>query len=154
MRIRLDNEENTVKLGKCMAELLLPGMVLLLVGDLGAGKTTLARGVIKSLGVEEPITSPTFTLLNLYQGDMEIAHIDAYRLADSQEGYEAGLEEYLPGRGITIIEWPENIKSLIPEQFVQVSLEYAPGENSREAEIIAMGEQYIRMLRELEAGCR
>jgi len=150
MQLFLSREEETIDFGKRLGKLLSPGTVVTLSGDLGAGKTTLVKGIAKSLGVGEPVTSPTFSLLNIYDGQFQLAHIDAYRLNDSREGYEAGLGEYLPGGGITMVEWPENIADLLPEQLLEVRINHTHSGTGREVEIIAHGAAYTKLLKELE----
>ncbi|MEO5345430.1 MAG: tRNA (adenosine(37)-N6)-threonylcarbamoyltransferase complex ATPase subunit type 1 TsaE [Magnetococcus sp. YQC-9] len=103
------SEEATEALGRALAASLLPGVAVLLRGDLGCGKSVLARGVLRGLGVEDAyITSPTFTLVNGYdEGRLPVAHFDLYRLSDAEELAGVGVEEYVDGRGVALVEWPE-----------------------------------------------
>ena len=98
--------------------------VVTLTGDLGAGKTTLVKAIGKELGVEDHMSSPTFALVNTYQGkNIDIYHIDLYRIEDIEEALQIGIEEYLYGDGICFIEWPEVIESLLPEQYLSIKIE-------------------------------
>ncbi len=109
-----DGESQTLELGRRLGELLQPATVVLLQGDLGAGKTVFARGVARGLGVDPqiPVTSPTFTLMNHYQGRLDLYHFDLYRLSDADELIELGFDEYAYGSGVTLIEWPEKLDNL------------------------------------------
>ncbi len=118
-------------LGESLAERLKPGDVLLLEGDLGAGKSELTRGIAQGLGVEETVTSPSFTILNVYEsGRCPLYHFDWYRLESSGELYELGMDEYLGGDGIAVVEWPDRCPDAIPENSYRIILETL-GENER-----------------------
>ena len=105
--------EETLQLGKSLGSSLIPGDIILLNGDLGAGKTHLTQGICYGVGLDEGsyIRSPTFTLINEYQGKLPIYHIDLYRIDSLEEIYSLGLEEILFNQGITIIEWAEKLRS-------------------------------------------
>ena len=111
MKISTDSHEKTLILGDQLGKCLKPGDIVLLFGDLGAGKTTLTQGICQGLGLNkgEYIRSPTFTLINLYQGRIPINHIDLYRLDSFAEIEALGLEEYLFSDGVSIIEWAEKL---------------------------------------------
>lgn len=105
----------TRALGERLAHLLLPGDVLLLWGDLGAGKSELTRGLARGLGVTGPISSPSFTILNVYEdGRLPLYHFDWYRLESAEELYEMGMDEYLLGDGVAVVEWPGQCPEAIP----------------------------------------
>ena len=124
----------TRALGERIAARLQPGDVLLLEGDLGAGKSELARGIARGLGVTETVTSPSFTILNVYgSGRCPLYHFDWYRLESAEELYELGMDEYLGGDGIAVVEWPGRCPEAIPENAVRIRLE-AVGENERKIE--------------------
>ena len=108
-----DGELQTLELGKKLGRLLQQPTLILLQGDLGAGKTVLARGVARGLGVDPqiPITSPTFTLMNHYSARLDLYHFDLYRLSDPDELIELGFDEYAYGSGIALIEWPEKLNN-------------------------------------------
>ncbi len=113
----------TAALAEKLAEASSPGMVFALSGDLGAGKTVFSQGFGKGLGVTGPVTSPTFTLLQVYEeGRIPFYHFDVYRLGDPSEFEEIGGEDYLYGDGVCLIEWPEQIEDYLPENTVLVRI--------------------------------
>ena len=112
-----NSASETRELGKRLAEKLMAGDVVLLEGELGAGKSDLARGVARGLGVEETVTSPSFTILNVYEsGRIPLYHFDWYRLESAEELYELGMDEYLGGDGIALVEWPARCPDAVPEE--------------------------------------
>ena len=129
----------TRELGKQLAVQLKAGDVILLEGDLGAGKSEFARGVAKGLGVTETVTSPSFTILNVYEsGKLPLYHFDWYRLERSEELYELGMDEYLGGNGIALVEWPAQCPDAVPEKCLRIKIS-ATGENSRRIETESCG---------------
>lgn len=116
------SEKETFELAENFAKTLEAGSVICLSGDLGAGKTVFAKGVCSALGVAEYISSPTFTIVNEYEGKLRIFHFDMYRIEDEDELIEIGYDEYLSSGGICIIEWPENIKNSLPKKRIEVSI--------------------------------
>lgn len=119
---KTNNTEETISLGEQLARYLPDGITLLLQGDLGAGKTTLVRGIAKGLKIKDVVQSPTFNIMKIYlKGDRPLIHIDAYRLADINN--DIGLDEYIGYEtGITVIEWPMFIKNLIPDNAIEVNI--------------------------------
>ena len=110
-------------MGERLAHCLRPGDVLLLLGDLGAGKSELTRGIAKGLNVAGPVASPSFTILNVYDdGTITLYHFDWYRLNSAEELYEMGMDEYLGGDGIAVIEWPSQCPEAIPEDYLEVKI--------------------------------
>jgi len=109
-----DGESQTLDLGEKLGRLLQQPTMILLQGDLGAGKTVFARGIARGLGVDPqiPITSPTFTLMNHYQARLDLYHFDLYRLSDPDELIELGFDEYAYGSGVALVEWPEKLNNL------------------------------------------
>ena len=120
--------EATEALGAGIARLLAPGDIVLLRGDLGAGKTTLVRGAARELGVEGPVTSPTFTIANAYAGRLPVAHLDAWRLGDPDDE-EIGLAlEAIGHEGVAFIEWPDAIAEGLPAPRVSVDIAHGGGD--------------------------
>ena len=127
--------EETIAFGRQLAGSLRAGDVLALTGDLGAGKTCLVKGLAAGLNITHAVTSPTFTLIHEYRGGrLPLAHIDLYRLATASEAVNIGIEEYLSGAGITVIEWAERIESLLPAQTKRIRLT-ALDETTRQIEV-------------------
>ena len=120
--------EETMNLGQKFVALAKPGSTFCLTGDLGAGKTTLVRGIARALNIKSVVQSPTFNIMKVYfDGDRPLIHIDAYRLADVNT--DIGLDEYIGYEtGLTVIEWPEFIKDLIPENAIEVNIRHAEGD--------------------------
>jgi tRNA threonylcarbamoyladenosine biosynthesis protein TsaE len=136
MKLLSRNPQQTHDLGRILGDLCEPGDVIALVGELGAGKTCLTKGIARGLGVTEryPVTSPTFTLVNEYPGRLALYHLDLYRLAGSDDLIDLGYEEYCYGRGITVVEWADKIKDILPEGSLFVSMTYID-ETTREIEL-------------------
>ncbi len=134
----------TVDMGRKFGSLLKPGDVVCLSGDLGTGKTAFTNGIAKELGIDSYITSPTFTLVNEYQGKYPLYHFDVYRIADPEEMFDIGFEEYLNGEGITIIEWGELIWPVLPADIITVNIKKNPvkGLDIREISIDFIGRKY------------
>ena len=130
-----NSAEETRALGERLAGQLKKGDVVTLGGELGAGKSELARGIARGLGVTETVTSPSFTILNVYEsGRAKLYHFDWYRLESEEELYELGMDEYLGGDGIALVEWAERCPDAVPEGAVRITLETV-GENSRRIEV-------------------
>lgn len=124
MEIRTHSEKETFELGKRIANAVNPGMVILFYGDLGAGKTVMTKGIAAGLGIAEMITSPTFTIMQEYEGGrMPLYHLDVYRIEDPDEMEEVGLNEYIYGNGLTVIEWAEQIEDILPEDAIKITIE-------------------------------
>lgn len=122
------SKEETQKLGAYIARFFEVGDVVLLKGDLGAGKTTLTGGVAKALNIDEDVISPTFNIMKCYfKGRIPLYHIDAYRLEN--QNVELGLEEYIEGDGVSLIEWPQFIESLLPEKTLGITLKNIGGDD-------------------------
>lgn len=115
--------EETIQFGREFAAQLKPGDVICLEGDLGAGKTHFVKGIASFFGVkEDAVNSPTFTLINEYEASTPVFHFDCYRLKSEQEALEIGVEEYLYGDGISVVEWPQKIGNLLPPNSVWVTI--------------------------------
>ena len=144
------SETETEEWGRRLGQLLGPGDVVLLKGDLGAGKTTFARGLATGLGLKEAVTSPTFTLIHEHPGEVPLFHVDLYRLGGEAEAAGLGLEDYLYGEGVTAIEWPERAGLLIPTTHLIVRLTPA-GESTRRIGFAPAGERYDSLVAALRA---
>ena len=132
MEHRSGSVEETEQLGQALAEHLGPGAVVAFTGDLGAGKTAFVRGLARGLGIPDRVTSPTFTIVNEYEGGrLPLFHFDMYRLASSEELFDIGWEDYLARGGVCTVEWSENIADALEGDLVRVDLRRGDGENER-----------------------
>ena len=123
MRIYESNSyEDTQKIAAEIADTLKGGEFIAMYGDLGAGKTAFVQGLAKSLGITSHITSPTFTIVNEYNGRLPLYHFDVYRIADPDEMYEIGYEEYVDSDGVCVVEWAELIEDLFPPKYFKVTI--------------------------------
>ncbi len=125
MRIlETNSEKETFSLGEYFGRTARPGRVITLDGDLGCGKTVFTKGLAHALGIEEPVTSPTFTILSVYEeGRLPLYHFDVYRIGDIEEMYEIGYEEYFFGNGVTVVEWSDLVEELIPADALRIRIE-------------------------------
>jgi tRNA threonylcarbamoyladenosine biosynthesis protein TsaE len=139
MRCRTSSPDETRALATALGSQLGPGDLVLLVGDLGSGKTTFAQGLAKGLGVEVPVTSPTFTLVQQYLGRVPVAHVDVFRLERMQELHDLGIEELVDGPGVTIVEWGDVVKQVLPQTYVLIRIEQDDTEDARAVTIDAVG---------------
>ena len=139
------SETQTRRLGVRLARLLQPGDVLALVGDLGSGKTRWVQGVCRGLEVTDPVVSPSFTLVNEYQGHWPVYHIDLYRLAEASEALTFGLEDYLYGSGICLIEWADRAQDLLPAAYLTIEL-YHLEETKRRVVLRPHGARFVSLL--------
>ncbi len=115
--------EETFAIGKQLGEKCTPGAVICLDGDLGVGKTVFVKGVAKGLGVNEPVSSPTFTIVQEYEGRLPFYHFDVYRIEEPEEMDEIGYEDYFYGNGVCLIEWASQIEECLPKQAVRMTIE-------------------------------
>lgn len=145
MVVRTCSEEETEALGRSVGERLFPGAVLMLDGELGAGKSVFARGVARALQVGGAVRSPTFTLLNVYEGRWPFYHFDLYRLDDEGDLAELGIEEYLDGEGVCAVEWASKFSwlSTVPSLLIRIE---AADEHCREVTLVAGGPEYNPVL--------
>ena len=124
MIIESYKEEQTFEFGKQTGEHAMPGEVYVLIGDLGTGKTVLTKGLAKGLGIEEPVSSPTFTIVQEYEGGrLPFYHFDVYRIADVEEMEEIGYEDYFYGDGVCLVEWGNLIEEILPEHYKVITIE-------------------------------
>jgi len=140
MTIDLPDLNATQTFGLRLSERLFPGAVVALIGELGAGKTQLARAIAEGLGVADSrvVTSPTFVLIQEYQGRLPIYHFDAYRLGAEGEFADLGVDEYFEGGGVCLIEWADRVPGCLPTDHLRVTLTFT-GESSRHATVEATG---------------
>ena len=124
MRIESNSAEDTFALGKQCGQKAAAGQVYCLYGDLGVGKTVFTQGFAAGLGIKGPVSSPTFTILQVYdEGRLPFYHFDVYRISDPEEMYEIGFEEYIEGEGVCFIEWANLIEEILPEHFTEIKIE-------------------------------
>ena len=117
-------EKDTRDLGFRLGQAAEPGQVYTLVGDLGVGKTVFTQGLAAGLGIEEPVNSPTFTIVQVYEGGrLPFYHFDVYRIGDVEEMDEVGFDEYVSGEGVSLIEWANLIEEILPENRVNITIE-------------------------------
>ncbi|HIV40378.1 MAG TPA: tRNA (adenosine(37)-N6)-threonylcarbamoyltransferase complex ATPase subunit type 1 TsaE [Candidatus Blautia stercorigallinarum] len=130
MIIETKNAKETFQLGEKIGEKALPGQIYTLNGDLGVGKTVFTQGVASGLGIREPVNSPTFTILQEYEGGrLPFYHFDVYRIGDIEEMEEIGYDDYFFGEGICLIEWAQLIKEILPENVISVTIEKNPAKD-------------------------
>ncbi len=142
----------TQALGLALAALLRPGDVVLLVGELGTGKTCFAQGVARGLGIVEQVTSPTFTLMREYRGRIPLYHLDAYRLEGSEDLFAIGVDEYLEGDGALLVEWGDRAREFFTPEYLEVRFDFANGDEERRVCFIPRGASWERRLPEMPAG--
>jgi len=138
-----NSAQETIAFGKKIAKFLKQGDIIILVGGLGSGKTTLAKGIAKGLGVKNSsyVNSPTFVLVREYKGRINLFHIDLYRLSDLTDIEDIGLKEYFYSDGVSVIEWGQKLKGLIPQERLEIRIDIQD-ENSRKIEIKEFGCRY------------
>jgi len=126
LELDTDGPEQTMRLGRVLGAILPAGAVIALTGELGAGKTVLAKGIAQGLGVkdEREVTSPSFVLINEYEGRVPIYHVDLYRLQHAAEAEDLGFEELFSGRGVILLEWAEKAARLLPAERIEVNIQW------------------------------
>jgi tRNA threonylcarbamoyladenosine biosynthesis protein TsaE len=150
LRASTTSVDETRALGAALAELARPGDLVLLAGDLGAGKTALTQGIGRSLGITDTITSPTFTLAREYQtGRLWLHHLDVYRLEQMEEVFDVGLPEMLDEGALTVIEWGDAIIPTLPADYLEVRLTFGVEDDDRELELHAVGPSWAARQRVL-----
>ena len=144
--------DETLELARAVGELLRPGDVVSLVGELGAGKTVFARGVARALGVTELVVSPTFTIVREYEGRVPLVHVDVYRIDAVQELHDLGFEEVVRDDAVTIVEWGDMIDGLLPGERLDVRLTPGAADDERVVEIEGHGRSWSARAAELAVG--
>ncbi|MDY3702351.1 MAG: tRNA (adenosine(37)-N6)-threonylcarbamoyltransferase complex ATPase subunit type 1 TsaE [Limosilactobacillus coleohominis] len=148
-QLTLNNSNETIALGERMAADLCPGDVVVLNGDLGAGKTTFTKGIAKGLGIKEIIKSPTFTIIHEYQdGRIPLYHMDAYRL-ENGGAEDLGLDEYFDGDGVSVVEWAQFAEDELPDEFLAITFKRTDDENKRILTFDPRGQHFQQMVDQL-----
>lgn len=152
-QIQLKALADTERLGQGLGRITRRGDIIILSGSLGAGKTTITQSIGAGLGVPQNcyITSPTFSLMHEYQGRLPLYHMDLYRLSSEEEIEDLGFLEYIYGDGLTVIEWPDRLGALMPEEYLAIRLELQEDATARAATITANGNQWLARLEEIES---
>ena len=139
MDIRVTDTEETIKLGEIIGKSLEPGSIIALRGDLGAGKTVLVKGIARGLGIEDEPVSPTFVIMNAYEGRIPLYHFDLYRISGADELIGIGSEEFLFGGGVSAVEWADRVEEIFPEYTIYIDIKIPEtgngSENIREIKI-------------------
>ena len=142
--------EETIKIAVQLSKYILPGSIICLSGDLGTGKTAFTQGLGKGLGITDYITSPSYTIINeYYTASMPLYHFDVYRLESPDEIFELGCDEYFFGEGVTIIEWAEKIKEVLPKEKLWITIKYGKKPNERVISMNAYGNKNKAILKEI-----
>ena len=142
--------EETLEIGEQLGKLLNKGNIVCLSGDLGAGKTAFTKGIAKGMGVFDYVTSPTYTIINEYEGRLPLYHFDVYRLNNVEEMYELGYEEYFFGDGVVVLEWADIVRDIIPGERLWITILNTKGDNSREIIMEPTGEAYNNIVKGIE----
>lgn len=153
--VRTTSASGTRAMAAALAELARPGDLLLLAGDLGAGKTAFTQGFGAALGIDDPITSPTFTLVNTYQGRLELNHLDVYRLEALNEVLDLGVPEMMDDGGVTVIEWGDAVAPALPADYLEIRFTYGALGADPGADLGAdPGDEDVRLLELVPVGPR
>lgn len=144
MIFTINSVDETINIGEQIGKLANDGDIICLEGDLGTGKTHLTKGIAKGLNIHSNITSPTFNIVNQYEGRLKLYHFDVYRVNDPDEIQAIGFDEYIFSDAVTVIEWSNYIKELIPDEYMKVLIEknLKDGFNSRKITITPYGKRY------------
>ena len=145
-RIIINNSNEIIQLGEKIGKLAIPNMVITMTGDLGAGKTTMTKGIALGLGITEIVNSPTFTIMKIYQGSLTLYHLDVYRITDPYSDFE--LEEYFENNGVCVIEWAQQVQPILPDDLFEIEI-FDLGDNKREVILKSNSEKYINIIQEV-----
>lgn len=139
--LEVSRPEQTMLCGEIMGKLIPRGSVVGLTGDLGAGKTVFAKGLARGLGIEEEPNSPTFVIMNCYEGKVPLFHFDVYRLSGGAEFEDTGYEEFFYGDGVSVVEWADKVRDVLPGNAVIIDIQFPPrgGEESRTIKVAGKG---------------
>lgn len=153
--ITTNSPEQTSLLGEKIANLIQDNLIICLEGDLGAGKTLFTQSLCKALKVKEIVTSPTFNLMNVYEGDRRIYHFDLYRLENEDDLYEIGFYEYTDVENeAVLIEWPDRFLNCMPEDYIHLKIERTATDSQREITVTLHGIKYQNLYEELKQSCQ
>jgi tRNA threonylcarbamoyladenosine biosynthesis protein TsaE len=150
LELRTGSAESTREVGSALAGSLRRGDAVILTGELGAGKTTLVQGVARGLDIDDPVVSPTFTLVREYEGRLPVAHVDVYRLERVQDVVDLGLEELGTGDDVLLVEWGDVIEELLPADRLRIELTVADETDDRRIVVSATGWSWADRWGELE----
>lgn len=156
-KVETNSASQTGKLAETIAGLIKQNLIICLEGDLGAGKTLFTQSLSKALAVKEPVTSPTFNLMNVYEGKKRIYHFDLYRLENEDDLYEIGFFEYTnveDENEVVLIEWPDRFMDCLPEDYLYIKIERGDTETARVIKIDIHGSKYEDLYKELEKSCQ
>lgn len=145
MEFVVNSVEETSALGEKLGKLLHKGDVICLTGDLGTGKTHITKGIARGLGIESNITSPTFTIVNEYEGGrLKLYHFDVYRVSDPDEVYAIGFDDYIFSDAVSVIEWADYIEEILPEDILHINIkkDLSLGDNYRKITLTPFGKRY------------
>ena len=139
--LEVSKPEQTLLCGEIMGKLIPRGSVVGLTGNLGAGKTVFAKGLARGLGIEEEPNSPTFVIMSCYEGSVPLFHFDVYRLSGGAEFEDTGYEEFFYGDGVSVVEWADKVRDVLPENAVIIDIQFPPrgGEESRTIKVAGKG---------------
>jgi tRNA threonylcarbamoyladenosine biosynthesis protein TsaE len=153
--VKSGGSEETRELGRQLGKIVLPGTVIALNGELGAGKTVFAQGVGLGLGVQEPVTSPSFVLMNVYRGRLDLYHFDFYRLDEEDELDALGLEEYFYGEGVALVEWAGKFSRTLPLARLEITItrDETGNEDGRLLHVNFQGDENMKLLKEWSEQC-
>lgn len=154
MRASTADVAATHALAARVAGVVVAGDLIVLLGDLGAGKTAFVKGLVAALGSPDPVTSPTFIIAQRYVGGrLTVHHLDAYRLAGPEEAADLALDELLDDDAVTVIEWGDRLRGILPIDRLEIAIGFGAGDDDRELELEAGGPGWAARLRDLEASC-
>lgn len=145
-RFQINNPEEMIELGKRIGKFAIPNMVITMEGDLGAGKTTMTKGIALGLDIKEVVNSPTFTIMKIYNGRLTLFHLDVYRINDPYSDFE--LEEYFESNGLCVIEWAKQVEPILPDDLLKIII-LDLGENKREVYLESNCPKYIDIIEEV-----
>lgn len=149
-RLTTKNPEETRELGRNVGTLARPGDVYLLTGNLGAGKTCFTQGIARGLDIEEYVISPSFVIMREHHGRLSLYHIDLYRLENVNEAADLGLDDYLYGKGVCVVEWAERALNVLPAEHLAVRIEYT-GDEERSFQFESAGKRYEELISSLRS---